>query len=150
MFDEGKTRINSSTWRKCGRALAAFLSLREFPDDSNDESLTTSQWRNKQLYISSFKISRRDMFDSLHRVIGTTDEEWNIRYQPTAERYENGLDDMKKGIRLGFLRAVYARVFFPNGGGDFESSRGLANYLLELPKEDPDEATKRTFGDGRE
>ncbi len=37
---------------------------------------------------------------------------------------------------------MYARVFYPNGDGDFESSRGLANEVLGLPKEELDEATK--------
>ena len=38
---------------------------------------------------------------------------------------------------------MYTRAFFPNGGGDFESTRGTANALLGLPVEDLDAATER-------
>ena len=37
---------------------------------------------------------------------------------------------------------MYTRVFYPDGGGDFEASRGLQNDVLGLPKEDLDEFTK--------
>lgn len=38
---------------------------------------------------------------------------------------------------------MYARVFYPDGSGDYESSKGLDNEALGLPHEDLDEATKR-------
>ena len=84
------------------------------------------------------------MLDSIHRVTGTTDKDWEITYEPTAQRYKNGIAEMQKGAMTGFAKAMYSRNFFPNGGGDFESSRGLANDLIGLPTEDLDEATKRT------
>lgn len=138
-FDDGKTRINVSTWRQCGRALAALLSLPE-----SGTSPAVSQWKNKPLYIASFRVSQRDMLDSIHRVTGTTDKDWEIRYESTAQRYRDGKEELQKGSVIGFAKSLYARIFFPNGDGDFESSRGLANDLLGLPKEDLDEATKRT------
>ena len=137
-FDDGNTRINVSTWQQCGRALAALVSLPE-----SGASPAISQWKDKSLYIASFKLSQRDMLDSLHRVIGTTDKDWTITYEPTAQRYKNGIDEMQKGAMTGFAKALYSRCFYPNGDGDYESSRGLANDLIGLPKEDLDEATKR-------
>jgi len=144
-YDDGKTSINVSTWLQCGRALAGLLSLKELPEDSNDKSPTVSQWRDKPLYISSFRVSQRDMLDSIHRLTGSTDAEWEIDYESSDERLKNGKAEMQKGIRTGFPKALYARVFFPNGDGDFGSSRGLANSLIGLPKEDLDEATKGTL-----
>ena len=137
-FDDGNTRINVSTWQQCGRALAALLSLPE-----SGASPAISQWKNKPLYIASFRVSQRDMLDSLHRVIGTTDKDWDITYEPTAQRYKNGMDELQKGIRTGLAKAMYSRNFFQNGDGDFESSKGLANDLIGLPKDNLDEATKR-------
>lgn len=138
-FDDGKTRVNVSTWRQCGRALAVLLSLPE-----SGTSPAVSQWKNKPFYIASFRVSQRDMLNSIHRVTGTTDMDWEITYEPTAQRYKNGINEMQKGIRTGFAKALYSRGFFPNGDGDYESSRGLANDLIGLPKEDLDEATQRT------
>lgn len=137
-FDDGKTRISSSTWDQCGRAVATLLSLPE-----SGASPSVSDWKNKPFYIASFRVSQRDMLDSLHRVIGTTDKDWEISYEPTAERYKKGLEEMKNGTWTGFAKAMYTRTFYPNGDGDFETSRGLANDSIGLPKENLDDATKR-------
>jgi len=84
------------------------------------------------------------MLNSLHRILGTSDSDWKISYENTRERYERGMAALKAGDRMGFATALYARAFFPDGSGDFESSRGLSNGVLGLPDEDLDEATRRT------
>jgi hypothetical protein len=143
-FDDGKTRVDTSTWNLCGKAIAAFVSLKELPDDENDKSPSISQWKNNQLVISSFLVSQRDMLDSVHRVMGTTDKDWEISYEPSGERYQNGLAELKAGERTGFAKAMYTRYFYPNGDGNYGAKLGLQNSLLGLGKEDLDEATKRT------
>jgi len=139
-IDQGETRIVSSTWRQCGRAVAALL---EFPVRPEDEKKgpCLEQWKNKPLYIKSFLVSQRDMLDSLHRVVGTTDGDWEIRYEESRARYEKGLEEMRSGMRTGFAKVMYTRCFYPNGGGDFEGKE-LANEVLGLPKEDLDDATR--------
>ncbi|KAJ4859288.1 nmrA-like family domain-containing protein [Trichoderma breve] len=141
-YDDGNTRINMSTWEQCGRAAAQLLSLKELPDDEMDQSPTISQWRNKILYISSFLASQRDMLDSLHRVMGTTDDDWQIDHEPTDTRYKRGLQILQSGNIEGFGMAMFARTYFPNGDGNYEAKYGLANKELGLPKENFDEATK--------
>jgi hypothetical protein len=143
-FDDGKTKINTTTWERCGEALAGLLSLKELPEDENDKTPTVSSWKNKPVYISSFLASQRDMLDSIHRVMGTSDKDWEILYEKSDERCAKGIEDMKKGQRLGFARAMYSRGFYPNGGGDYESTKGLDNEKLGLGKDDLDVATKRT------
>lgn len=137
-FDDGNTYVNASTWRQCGRALAGLLSLPE-----SGASPSVSQWKNKPFYIASFRVRQRDMLDSIHRVTGTTDKDWEITFEPTDQRRKHGLDELKNGVMTGFAKALYSRSFYPNGDGDFESSRGLTNDLIGLPKDDLDEATKR-------
>lgn len=139
LFDEGTTRINVSTWAQCGRAVAALLSLPE-----TGPSPCVADWKGKPLYVSSFKVSQRDMLESLHRVLGTTDSDWDISYEPTDKRFKRGMDELQNGIRTGFATSLYARTFYPDGRGDFESKHPLDNGSLELPKEDLDEATQRT------
>ena len=46
---------------------------------------------------------------------------------------------------MGFVMAISARNLYTIGEGDYESSREWANEMLGLPKEDPNEATKRTL-----
>ena len=140
-FDDGNTKINVSTWKQCGRGLAALLSL---PESSSSPAL--SQWKNQTVYIASFKVSQRDILDSIHRVNGTTDDDWTIKHQDSSARFKAGLQELKKGEMTGFARARYARIFFPTGDGDYETSRGLDNETLRLPREDLDESTREVLG----
>ncbi|KAF2424493.1 NAD(P)-binding protein [Tothia fuscella] len=136
-FDDGKTAINVSTWKRCGRALAALLSL---PIDGASPAF--SDWIGKPLYFDSFLVSQRDMLDSLNRVLGTTDADWTITSETTAQRQKDGQKELAEGSMRGFAKLMYSRVFFPGGGGDY-TGKGLANDALGLPKDDLDEATKR-------
>ncbi|KAK9234763.1 hypothetical protein V1525DRAFT_391124 [Lipomyces kononenkoae] len=80
-----------------------------------------STWLNKPAFISSFLLSQKDIFESWKRVTGDKEDDWTIE---------------------GFVQALYSRVFFPNGDGDFEHKYGLANSILGLLTEDLDEQTK--------
>ncbi len=146
LYDDGTTKINLTTWQQCARAVTALLSFKELPDDAHDESPTVSSWRNRPLVISSFLVSQRDMFDSWKRVSGDRDEDWTIEEEPSRERYRKGLEAMQSAqdpmaARMGAAMASFVRAFFPGGGGDYESSRGLDNATLGLPREDLDERT---------
>ncbi len=110
-FDDGNARINVSTWEQCGRALAALLSLPE-----SGASPSVSDFKNGPLRPESFQVSQRDMLNSLHRVLGTSDKDWTITAEPSAERYADGLARMQQGDRQGFAKALYSRYFFPGGG----------------------------------
>jgi len=142
-IDNGETKINTSTWPQCGRAVANLLSLKVLPDDESDKSTHLSQFKNEEVYISSFLLSQKDMLASIKRVTNTTDKDWTIENQDHKERFESGQKVLKEGNRLGFARMMYTRMFYPNGDGNYEASRGLMNGVLGLPKEDLDEATKR-------
>ncbi|KAJ5604576.1 hypothetical protein N7510_009730 [Penicillium lagena] len=112
-FDEGETKISTSTWPQ-----------------------------NKLLYLASFTVSQREMFESALRVTGTKESDWTINRESAQERYANGVKEMHEGNRTGFVKMLYTRVFYPDGSGDIENSKGTVNALLGLPKEDLDEATK--------
>ncbi|KAH8899778.1 NAD(P)-binding protein [Thozetella sp. PMI_491] len=137
-YDDGNTKVNSSTWGQCGRALAALLSLPE-----SGTLPAVSGWKNRSLRVSSFRISQRDMLDSLHRILGTSDKDWEISFEPTEKRAADGLAALGKGDRSGFAKAMYARMFFPNGDGDYETSAGLDNEAIGLELEDLDDATRK-------
>lgn len=140
-YDDGNTPIVTSTWRQCGRAAAALVSLKELPEDENDKSITVSRWRDKAVYVPSFKMSQRDMLDSVQRVTGTTDKDWIIDYEPSRDRWERGKKAMSAHDRTGFVTAMYARDHFPTDDTDVKDK--LDNDRLGLPKEDLDEATAR-------
>lgn len=137
-FDDGNRVITVSTWDQCGRALASLLSL---PESGASPSL--SQFKNKEVLIHSFRVSQRHMLDSLHRVLGTTDADWEITYEPVEKRIADGSAEMTKGIFTGFVKVLYGDGFlYTNEKADFAQTMEPANELLNLPKEDLDEATR--------
>ncbi|KAF7319083.1 NAD(P)-bd-dom domain-containing protein [Mycena chlorophos] len=140
-FGKGEEKITTSTWDQCGRALAAFLALKRFPEDENDKSPAVDNWANKAVYISSFRVNQKDLFESAKRVTGTTDADWKIETVDTEERYKAAVAALQGGDRTGFSRMMYTRVFFPTGEGD-NTRHGLANAALGLPEENIDESTK--------
>jgi hypothetical protein len=161
MYDHGEVRINVTTFEQCARAVAALLSLPELPwDEAEDVRGTVSGWRNRVVYVASFLVSQREMFESWKRVTGekegSGDGEWTVEYVSSRERYEQGKAMAGSATdpfswRLGAATASFVRMFFPDGALDYETTRGLANGVLGLPKEDLDERTavaKKMLEDG--
>jgi hypothetical protein len=140
-YNDGNVAINTSTWPRCGQAIANLLSLKQLPDDENDNSVTISQFRDQCVYVSSFRVSQRDMFESVKRVTVTSEADWTITHENTEQRYKEGLEKAKKGDPEGWKKMGYSRMFFPGGGGDYEATRGLHNEMLGLQAEDLDEYT---------
>ena len=140
-FDDGNTRINTSSMPQCGRAVANLLGLKILPFDAGDGSACISHYKNRFVFVSSFKVSQRDMLDSLMRATKTELGDWTINRETSVDRYESGVQEFKKGNFHGFAQLMYTRVFYKDGCGDFEASRGLQTGVLGLPEEDLDEYT---------
>ena len=133
-YDDGNTKINTSTWVQVARAVTAILSM--------DASALQANLQNKYAYVKSFHVSQKDIFERVKVVTGTNDDDWKIDYQPSSERFVEGRDEMYAGNRAAFAKMLYARCLYPNGELDIESKHGLANEMLGLPIEDLDEYTK--------
>lgn len=140
IYDDGNTKISTSTLSQVGRAVAKVLSLKELPDDENDTSLTLSKFLSKGVYIKSFVLSQNDMFESVKRVTGTTDADWTVTHEDSKKRYEEGLAQVRTGNMAGFGKLLYARAFYPNESSDLSAK--VQNDLLGLPQESLDESTR--------
>ncbi|GFF66306.1 hypothetical protein IFM60648_06589 [Aspergillus lentulus] len=140
IYDDGNTKITTSTLSQVGRAVAKVLSLNERPHDENDKSLTLSTFLNNGVYLKSFVVSQNDIFESVKRVTGTADADWTITHEDTKKRYEDGLALVKGGNMAGFSKLLYARAFYPNDASDFSAK--AQNELLGLPEENLDESTQ--------
>ncbi|CZR49298.1 putative isoflavone reductase family protein (CipA) [Fusarium proliferatum ET1] len=140
LYDDGNVKNSTSTLAQVGRAVARVLSLKELPDDENDRSLTVSSFLNRAVYLNSFVVSQKDLFESVKRVTGTSDADWTVTHESSRKRYEDGLAQVKRGDMSGFSKLLYARAFFPEDPSDLSAK--AQNELLSLPKEDFDEATK--------
>ncbi|KAL7624633.1 hypothetical protein AAE478_006202 [Parahypoxylon ruwenzoriense] len=140
-FDDGETKINTTTWRQSGRAVAGLLSLPIDPEKEGGASL--SGYKNRFVYVSSFLVSQKDMFDVVLRVTGTKASEWTIEREESTQRFRDAQKRRRDGDQTAFPQLLYSRVFYKDGCGNYEVRRGgLDNDVLGLPKEDIDEATK--------
>jgi hypothetical protein len=139
-YDDGNTKNSTSTLSQVGRAVAKVLSLKELPNDENDDSLTFSNFMNKPVNIKSFVVSQKDIFESVKRVTGTSDSDWTVTHESTKKRYEEGMALVKSGNMVGFSKLLYARAFFPEDPSDLSAK--AQNELLGLPEESLDGATK--------
>ncbi|KAI1734530.1 hypothetical protein F4680DRAFT_437824 [Xylaria scruposa] len=137
LFDDGDTKISASTFRQCGRAFAALLSLPE-----RCETPSLSDWKNVPLRFASFRVSQKDILASVQRAQGTSGEDWHIISEPSSTRVADGLACLQKGDSTGFVKAMYSRAFYPSGDGDYERRHGIVNEILGLPKEELDDITK--------
>ncbi|KAF4119658.1 putative protein YbjT [Geosmithia morbida] len=137
-FDRGETRISTSTWPQVGRTVAALLSL---PVESGmfSSEVSLGKFRNKVVHVNSFTLSQKDMFESVLRVTGTDTKEWTVKHEHSKDRYDEGLK------ADSVVKLLYSRVFYPDGSGDVENSKGTINGLLGLPTEDVDDATRRAM-----
>jgi hypothetical protein len=140
LFDDGQVKMTTSTWPQVGRAVAKLLSFKILADDENDKSPCLDNFRQQNVYISSFYVNQKEMFDSVRRVTGTKENDWEISYEASKERYESALEGVKKGDQSQFAKLLYSRLFYPDSTTAYQTK--LSNDLLELPKEDLDEFTK--------
>ncbi|KAH8892402.1 NAD(P)-binding protein [Thozetella sp. PMI_491] len=138
LCDDGETPMNTTTWPRCGEALAALLSL---PESGASPSLV--DWKNKQVYVDSFRVTQRQILDSVQRVTGTTDKDWEITYEPAEKRYKEGMEEMNRGDVQGLAKAMYSRALYKDGTLDYESRKGLDNEKLGLQRENLDVVTKK-------
>ena len=141
-YDDGKTRLNTSTFPQVGRGVANLLSLKVLPDDEHDKSPCLSNFRNKFVYMSSFCLNQHEMLDSLMRVTKTTSQDWKVTYQPLDDAVKEGMETFQKGNYMGMIAVLYGRNFNKDNAGNYELTKGLQNDVLGLPKEDLDEFTK--------
>mgnify|MGYP005989740563 FL=1 len=144
-IEDGKTKFNVSTRWLCGEAFQRLLNLPETlaGDGTDSNTAALSNWRNQPLRVSSFLVSQRDILDSIHRVLGTTDADWKIEFQTLEERLKKADKLAETEPILGYGLEVHARRLAPGGYGDYETPFGTANELLGLEKEDLDEATAK-------
>ncbi|KAK1672754.1 CipA protein [Colletotrichum godetiae] len=141
LYNDGEQAIKVSAWVQCGRAVVFVLSHEILPENADDQLTTISQFHNKTVFASSFKIIQRNMLESVKRVTGTANSDWNIDHDTTKKRYSDGLEELKQGKGDGIYKLMYAGVFQPTDDADFASD----NNLLGLPIEDMDEATRTTI-----
>ena len=137
LYSGGETRICTSTWPRVGEAVAKLLSLKIKAESEGEVCL--SNWDDKAVFVSSFFVSQRDMFESVLRVTGDEEGDWEVKFEDVGKRYQRGKEIMERGEMVGFGIMLYARAFYDDGAGDWRGKSD--NEVLGLGVEDLDEAT---------
>lgn len=140
-FDRGEMPINTTSWPQCGRAVAAVLSLKELPEDEQDKSTTLSQFANNAIRITSFRLTQKDMLESVKRVTKTTDADWTITHESGQERFDESKSKLQDGDWTVFTKLLYSCCLMKNRSDMVFRGVKLDNEALGLPVEDLDEAT---------
>jgi hypothetical protein len=140
LYDDGMAKFNTTTLKTVGRAVAAVLSLPATEQNAGEPSLST--YRNQFLYISSFRVSQRDILDAVEEATGTGDSDWTIEKRSAQAYIDEGHQRIQRGDFYGVGNILYGYHFKEGLGGDFSSTKGTANAVLRLPKEDLVEETR--------
>ncbi|TQS32585.1 hypothetical protein Golomagni_07098, partial [Golovinomyces magnicellulatus] len=125
------------------KAIAGLLSLNELPIDENDKTTTLTQFANSAVYVNSFYLNQKDMFESVKRVTDTTDADWKITHESSAARVTDAGNALKRGDFGEFTKLLYGRSWVPETVSDYKTLPLNLNEVLQLSQEDLDEATKK-------
>lgn len=145
-FDDGATKICTSTWPQTGRAAAAILSL----PAKSESGASLDKYRDQNVFVNSFTVSQRDMFQSVLRVTGDKESDWKITKVQARERVAEAGKALQAGDHSAYVTIMYTRIFYDDGNGDYEAKGKLANHELGLPKENLDDATRSAIKRAKE
>lgn len=140
LYDDGNTKISTTTLPQVGRAVAAVAGLKLLPQDAGDKAPTFSAWLGRAIYVKSFVVSQNDMLASVKRVTGTTDADWTVTKEDVRVRFAEGKAQVQKGDMSGYAKMLYARAFYPEDATDISAK--AENELLGLPVENLDDETR--------
>jgi uncharacterized protein YbjT (DUF2867 family) len=138
LFNVGDTKFNTSTQSQVGTAVAKLLSLPE-------EKLNS--FKNRPLYVSSFLISQRDIFDSAVRATGTKESDWEITKQDPEVAIEASRKAVAAGNMMAFVGEFYTAHMQEGRGGNYEEKAAKDAAAIGLEKEDLDEVMKRVVAE---
>ncbi|KAH7348511.1 hypothetical protein BKA65DRAFT_584243 [Rhexocercosporidium sp. MPI-PUGE-AT-0058] len=133
LLSGGTTKFNTTAL-----AVARLLSL----PIVSAEGASLSDYGNKFVYISSFLVSQRDILDSLQRATDTSDAGWTITDTDVQAYIDEGPAKLVRGDMSAFLNLLISSIAKEGLGGNYESTKGVSNVVLELPEENLDDAVK--------
>ena len=131
LFDDGNTKLSTTTLPHVGRAVAKLL---ELPIGKLEK------YKNGFVYVQSFCVSQMEMLNALKKATGTEDKDWKITKIPVDEAIAQGNNDAQDGNRMGMVDVLYGMNFKPGMGGNFQ--RKSDNQFLGLDEEDLEEVVK--------
>jgi hypothetical protein len=111
-----------------------------------DSGTTLDQYRNTEVYLSSFLVSQKDVLESVQRVTETTTDDWDIDSSKDVSTYiAEGGKMMQEGNMGGIWNLLFGNLY-SGVGGDYETMKGLSNERFGMPKMNLDDEVRRAIG----
>ncbi len=133
LFDGGEAKFVTTNIASAGRATAGVLSLPE---------AELEKFKNKPVYLMSFRVSQRDILESVMRATGTTEADWNIRIVDSAEAVKAAREQLAKGNHSKATDMHYIPHLLEGRGGDY-SAKAVDMAWLGVEPDDLDATVKR-------
>lgn len=138
LYDDGAVKANTTTLRKVGKSVAGLLSL---PDAQ------LAQFKNQFAYLSSFRVSQREMLDAVIRATGTSGKDWTVEKVSTVEATGSAKVKANDGDMSAVMELLYGTIFREGYGGDYNRTRVIINKMLGLEDEDFEETVREVVKD---
>lgn len=125
---EPQTKFNTTSLAQAGRAVAAIVLAK--PE-------ILKGYENKLVYVNSFYVTQREIFESVLKATGTTEDQWKVGSENVDEKIQSGKNAVAAGNFMGAVNILYGATMKEGLGNVYGGE--LANDKLALPKEDLDE-----------
>ncbi len=133
LYNGGETKFVTTTVASAGRGVAGVLSL---PDAE------LAKYENAPFYLSSFRISQKDILDSLLRVTGTKENEWTVETLDAEEVLKIARAELQSGNFHAAIQVLYVPHMIEGLGGDY-SDKDIDMARLGVRPENLDDVVKK-------
>ncbi|KAK2000978.1 NAD(P)-binding protein [Colletotrichum falcatum] len=134
LFDGGETPFVTTTLGNVARGTAGLLSL--------PEAELEAGFRNRPAYLASFRITQRELLDSVLRATGTGEGDWRIEVVDAAAAVADAEAKAEKGDMGAMIAGFYVNHMREDWGGDYSAKVGDLGKL-GIAEENLDEVVKR-------
>ena len=125
---EPQAKFNTTSLAQAGRAGAAVVLAEEG---------VLKGYENKLVYVNSFFVTQREIFEAVLRATGTDEGQWKVESEKVDAKIQSGKDAVAAGNFMGAVNVLYGATFKEGLGNRYGGE--LANATLGLPHEDLDE-----------
>jgi hypothetical protein len=134
LYNGGNTKVTTTTLDRVGKGVAGVFSL---PDSE------LAKFKNQYVYLSSFRVSQRDMLESVLRATETEESDWDVNTVAVADAVKQGNELAAQGNMMGLVTAFFAPHFEEGLGGDFSEKLTDPKLLGLEEEEELDAVVKR-------
>lgn len=124
LFDEGKTRFDSTNIGTVAKAVAKILSM-------------PGKFQNERICISGLAITQAELLEALQKA--TAPHQWNVSQRSSDSLRKEGFEKLSKNDYSGIVDVIGASLFQEGTGGQYSATRKLENDVLGV-KDDLDES----------